>query len=65
MATTSRVDAAVHDCVDRCARRDKWFRCVVAFARRLVRKDSLTDVEAGEVVYQARKTLKEQRGGED
>lgn len=61
MATKREIQATVHDCVERCAGHKHWFLWVIAYVRRLVRRQALTEVEGGEVVYQSRKRLRRWR----
>ncbi len=61
MFSSHDLDGAVRRCVRYCSRRKKWFLYVIAFVHRLVRRHALSELEAGEVTYRARKLIRSRR----
>jgi len=58
MASEIDIERNVTDCVRYCSRRRKWFLYVIAYAHRLVRRHLLSEREAAEVMYRARKLIR-------
>ena len=58
MASEHELARTVDECVRYCSRRKKWYLYVIGYAHRLVRHHLLDEVEAAELTYRARKTIR-------
>ncbi len=58
MLSEHDLDGAVRQCVRYCSRRKKWFLYIIAYVHRLVRRRLLSEIEAAEVTYRARKVIR-------